>query len=239
YREVLKKAHLIRRWSAAPELPGALEFAHAVREKGILVSMAHTDALYEEAVKGFEHGYTLATHFYSAMSTVMRRDGFRYAGVVEAGYLIDGMDVEIIADGRHLPPPLLQLVYKIKGAGRTALITDAMRAAGMPEGKSILGNVQHGMEVIVEDGVAKLPDRSAFAGSVATADRLVRTMVQEAHIPLPEVIRMISSTPAAILGLSARKGSLEQGKDADIVLFDEDIRIQSTIIKGELVYAHG
>jgi len=239
YMEVLEKAHLIRRWSAAPELPGALEFARAVREKGILVSMAHTDALYEEAVKGFEHGYTLATHFYSAMSTVIRRDGFRCAGVVEAGYLIDEMDVEIIADGRHLPPPLLQLVYKIKGAGRTALITDAMRAAGMPEGKSILGNIQRGMEVIVEDGVAKLPDRTSFAGSVATADRLVRTMVQEAHIPLTEVVRMISATPAAILGLSASKGSLEQGKDADIVLFDEDIRIHSTIIKGELVYAHG
>jgi len=239
YTEVLKKAHLIRRWSAAPELPGALEFAHAVREKGILVSMAHTDALYEEAVKGFEHGYTLATHFYSAMSTVMRRDGFRYAGVVEAGYLIDEMDVEIIADGRHLPPPLLQLVYKIKGPGRTALITDAMRAAGMPEGKSVLGNIHRGMEVIVEDGVAKLPDRSAFAGSVATADRLVRVMVQEAHIPLLEVVRMISATPAAILGLSASKGSLEQGKDADMVIFDEDIQIHSTIIKGELVYAHG
>jgi N-acetylglucosamine-6-phosphate deacetylase len=239
YNEVLKRAHLIRRWSAAPELPGALEFARAVREKGILVSMAHTDALYEEAVRGFENGYTLATHFYSAMSTVMRRDGFRYAGVVEAGYLIDDMDVEIIADGKHLPPPLLQLVYKIKGAARTALITDAMRAAGMPEGKTILGNIQRGMEVIVEDGVAKLPDRTSFAGSVATADRLVRVMVQEAHIPLPETVRMITATPAAILGLSASKGSLEQGKDADIVIFDEDIRIHSTIIKGELVYAHG
>jgi N-acetylglucosamine-6-phosphate deacetylase len=95
------------------------------------------------------------------------------------------------------------------------------------------------MEVIVEDGVAKLPDRSAFAGSVATADGLVRVMVKEAKIPLLEVIRMISATPAAILGLSARKGSLERGKDADIVVFDEDIRIHSTIIKGELVYAHG
>jgi len=239
YMEILEKAHLIKRWSAAPELKGALEFARVVRERGILVSMAHTDALYDEAVKGFEHGYSLATHLYSAMSTVMRRNAYRYAGVVEAAYLIDEMDVEIIADGKHLPPPLLQLVYKIKGAARTALITDAMRAAGMPEGKSILGSVQHGMEVIVEDGVAKLPDRTSFAGSVATADRLVRVMVQEAHIPFLEVIRMITATPAAILGLSDSKGSLEQGKDADVVLFDEDIRIHSTIIKGELVYAHG
>jgi N-acetylglucosamine-6-phosphate deacetylase len=239
YNKVLEKAHLIKRWSAAPELPGALEFAHAVRAKGILVSMAHTDALFEEAVRGFEHGFTLATHFYSAMSTVIRRNCFRYAGAVEAGYLIDDMDVEIIADGRHLPPPLLQLVYKIKGPGRTALITDAMRAAGMPEGRSILGSTRHGMEVIVEDGVAKLPDRTAFAGSVATADRLVRTIVKEAHIPLLDAIRMISATPAAILGLSASKGSLEAGKDADIVIFDEDIRVHSTIIKGELIYEHG
>jgi N-acetylglucosamine-6-phosphate deacetylase len=239
YNKVLEKAHLIKRWSAAPELEGALEFAQAVREKGILVSMAHTDALFEEAVKGFEHGFTLATHFYSAMSTVIRRNCFRYAGVVEAGYLIDEMDVEIIADGRHLPPPLLQLVYKVKGAGRTALITDAMRAAGMPEGRSILGSVQHGMDVIVEDGVAKLPDRTAFAGSVATADRLVRTMVRDAHIPLFDTVRMITATPASILGLSASKGSLEEGKDADVVIFDEDIRIHATIINGGLVYKHG
>ena len=109
------------------------------------------------------------------MSGVTRKNAFRYAGVIETAFLLDEMDVEIIADGVHLPAPLLKLVYKIKGPSHIALITDAMRAAGMPEGESILGNRATGMKVIVEDGVAKLPDRSSFAGSVATADRLVRT----------------------------------------------------------------
>jgi N-acetylglucosamine-6-phosphate deacetylase len=156
--------------------------------------------------------------------------------VVEAAFLIDDMDVEIIADGIHLPPPLLQLVYKIKGAGRTALITDAMRAAGMPPGESVLGNIQHGLKVIVEDGVAKLPDRSAFAGSVATADQLVRTMIRQAGVSLPEAVRMITATPASILDILEKKGTLAPGKDADIVIFDDDIRIHSTIVKGKLVY---
>lgn len=236
YKEILERAYLIRRWSAAPELEGAMEFARYARGKGVLVSMAHTDAIYEEALEGFGNGYTLATHLYSAMSGVTRRNAYRYAGVIEATFLIDDMDVEIIADGVHLPAPLLQLVYKIKGAARTALITDAMRAAGMPEGESTLGNLHHGLKVVVEDGVAKLPDRSAFAGSVATADRLVRTMIREGGVPLPEAVRMITATPAAILGLSDSKGALAPGKDADIVIFDKEIRVQATIIKGQMVY---
>src|SRR4051812_35703851 len=146
------------------------------------------------------------------------------------------MDVEIIADGIHLPPPLLKLVYKIKGADKTALITDAMRAAGMPEGESILGNIHDGLRVIVEDGVAKLPDRSSFAGSVATADRLVRTMTQLAEVPLVEAIRMITSTPARIMGVSDKKGSLTPGKDADIVIFDSDITIERTLVQGKTIY---
>jgi len=238
YREILRRAHLVRRWSAAPELPGALEFARYAGERGVLVSWAHTDAIYEEIVEAWNNGYSLATHLYSAMTVVTRRNAYRYAGAVEAAFLIDDMDVEIIADGAHLPAPLLQLVYKIKGAARTALITDAMRAAGMPEGESVLGNVHHGLKVIVEDGVAKLPDRSAFAGSVATADRLVRTMVRAAGVPLVEAIRMITTTPAAILGLGGRKGALAPGYDADLVIFDEDIKVHATIVNGELLYEH-
>jgi N-acetylglucosamine-6-phosphate deacetylase len=236
YKKVLYHSHSIRRWSAAPELKGALEFGRYLKSLGVIAAIAHTDAIYEEVLEAFESGYTLATHFYSAMSGVSRRNAFRYAGAVEAGYLIDEMDVEIIADGIHLPPPLLKLVYKIKGASRTALITDAMRATGMPPGKSILGNINDGLEVIVEDGVAKLMDRSAFAGSVATADRLVRTMVKDADVPLLEVIQMITSTPARILGVGDRKGSILEGKDADIVIFDTDININITIIKGEVIY---
>jgi N-acetylglucosamine-6-phosphate deacetylase len=111
-----------------------------------------------------------------------------------------------------------------------------MRAAGMPPGKSVLGNIDTGLKVIVEDGVAKLPDRSSFAGSVATADRLVRTMLQLADVPLIDAIRMITSTPARIMGIGDKKGSLIAGKDADIVIFDRDINIEMTLIKGSIVY---
>ncbi len=236
YKEILSGSSSIKRWSAAPELKGALEFGRYLRSKGVLVALAHTDAIYEEAAIAFQNGYTLATHLYSAMSGVTRRNAYRYAGVVETAYLIDEMDVEIIADGIHLPAPLLKLVYKIKGADRTALITDAIRAAGMPEGESILGSLHNGLKVIVEDGVAKLPDRSSFAGSVATADRLIRSMISMADISLIDAVKMITETPARILKMSEKKGSLEEGKDADIVIFDNDIKIEMTIINGRIVY---
>ncbi len=236
YKDILSRFSCVKRWSAAPELKGAIEFGRYLLSKNVLAAVAHTDAIYEEVLEAFENGYTLATHLYSGMSGVTRRNAFRYAGVIESAYIIDEMDVEIIADGIHLPPPLLKLVYKIKGADRTALITDAMRAAGMPPGESILGSLHNGLKVIVEDDVAKLPDRSSFAGSVATADRLVRTMVSMADVPLIDAVKMITSTPARILEVSDKKGSLLAGKDADIVIFDPNINIQMTIIQGRIAY---
>ncbi len=236
YKEILEQFSFIKRWSAAPELKGALEFGEYVHSKGILVALAHTDAIYEEVLEAFEKGYTHATHFYSAMSGVMRRNAFRYAGVIESAYLIDEMTVEIIADGKHLPAPLLKLIYKIKGADKIALITDAMRGAGMPPGPSILGGMRNGLEVIIEDGVAKLPDRTSFAGSVATADMLVRNMVQLAEVPLRDAVIMMTSTPANILKIADKKGSLVKGKDADIVIFDDNIHIDMTIVQGKIIY---
>lgn len=236
YKEILSRTSVIKRWSAAPELKGALDFAQYLLSKGVLPALAHTDAIYEEVLEAFENGYTLATHLYSGMSGVTRRNAYRYAGVIESAFLIDGMDVEVIADGIHLPAPLLKLIYKIKGPDRIALITDAMRAAGMPPGESILGGIKNGLKVIVEDGVAKLPDRSAFAGSIATTDRLVRTMVKLAEVPLPEAVRMVTATPARIMGVADRKGALVPGKDADIVIFDEQINVKMTIVKGKIIY---
>lgn len=236
YKDILARSSDIKRWSAAPELEGAIEFGNFLRSKGILVAMGHTDAIYEEALLGFEAGFTLATHLYSGMSGVMRRTCFRYAGVIETAFLIDEMDVEIIGDGIHLPAPLLKLIYKIKGPDRIALITDSMRAAGMPPGESILGSIHNGLKVIVEDGVAKLPDRSSFAGSVATCDRLVRNMINLADVPMLEAVKMASLTPANILGLGRSKGSLIIGKDADIVIFDKNIQVQMTIVQGRIIY---
>jgi len=236
YKEIIAHGgNSIVRWSAAPELEGALQFGRYVKSNGILPSIAHTDGIAEDVAKAFQNGYSLATHFYSAMSGVMRRNGFRYAGVVEGVYLIDEMDVEIIADGIHLPAPLLQLVCKIKGIDRVALITDAMRAAGMPEGESILGSKKNGIKVIVEDGVAKLPDRSAFAGSVATTDKLVRNMIKMAGCSMVDAVKMITIVPARIMNIDQQKGSIAIGKDADIVIFNEDINVEMTIVRGKVV----
>jgi len=237
YEYILSKSDSIKRWSAAPELKGAISFARYLKSKDVLVSLAHTDAIYEEVLEAFKNGYTLATHMYSGMSGVTRRNAFRFAGVIESVFLIDEMDVEVIADGVHLPAPLLKLIFKIKGPGRIALITDAMRAAGMPPGESVIGNLNTGIKVIVEDGVAKLPDRSSFAGSVATADRLVRTMIDLGGVSLADAIQMITKTPAEIMHIADRKGSLSAGKDADIVIFDENIAIHTTMVKGKVIYA--
>lgn len=236
YEAILAASADIVRWSVAPELDGAVEMGRELRRRGILASIAHTDAVYEEVVRAYEAGYTHITHLYSAMSSVTRRNALRYAGVVEAAYLIDGMTVEIIADGVHLPAPLLQFVYKFKGPDKTALCTDAMRGAGMPDGESILGSLANGQRVIVEDGVAKLPDRTAFAGSVATADRLVRTMIDMAGVPLAEAVRMMTLTPARILGVDDRKGALAEGRDADLVIFDQSIHVKTTISEGHVIY---
>ena len=235
YEEILNYSSSIMRWSAAPELEGAIQFGQRLRQQGILAAIAHTDAYYDDVLTAYENGYSLVTHLYSAMSGVTRKNAFRYAGVIESSYLLD-LDVEIIGDGIHLPAPLLKLVYKIKGPDRTALITDAMRGAGMPEGESILGSLKNGLPVIIEDGVAKLPDRTSFAGSVATFDRLVRNMITMADVPLLDAVRMASMTPARIMGVHNRKGSLARGKDADIVIFDENINVGMTMVEGRIVY---
>ena len=235
YNAILASNDDICRMSLAPELNGALELGRVLKSKGILPSLAHTDATFEETVEAFNNGYTHVTHLYSCMSTVTRRNAFRIAGSIEAAYFLDGMTVEIIADGVHLPKSLLQYIYKFKGADKIALVTDSMRGAGMPEGESVLGAKTTGMKVIIEDGVAKLPDRTAFAGSVATADRCVRTMVQLAEVPLVDSVRMMTLTPARIMGVDDRKGSLEQGKDADILIFSDNVDIRRVFIGGNQI----
>ncbi|WP_313132310.1 N-acetylglucosamine-6-phosphate deacetylase [Anaerocolumna sp.] len=234
YTQIIDYSNDIVRWTIAPELPGALEMGRELSKKGIICSIGHSNAIYEDVVRAYENGFNLLTHFYSGMSMVKRINSFRYAGVVESGYLIDDMFVEVIADGMHLPESLLKLIYKVKGPDKICLVTDSMRAAGCPEGEYVLGNQLTGQKVIVEDGVAKLPDRRAFAGSVATADRLVRTMVNVAQVPLTEAVKMITLSPARVMRIEQAKGSITPGKDADLIVFDENIRVQFTMIQGEI-----
>jgi len=223
----------IRRWTIAPELPGALGFADTLAKRGILPSVGHTSAGYAEIAEAFRHGFTHFTHLYSAMSTITRKGGFRIAGAVESAYILEEATVEIIADGCHLPPELLRLAWRAKGADRVCLTGDAMRAAGTDVCKSILGSLDGGLPVVIEDGVAKLPGRSAFAGSVAMADRLLRTALG-AGIPLYEAVRMMSLTPARVMGLDSEIGSIETGKKADLVWFDEEISMKGVMKGGHL-----
>ena len=235
YNRVLSATDRIRRWSFAVELPGSGAFLRVLREHGILASAAHTDADCQCIMDAYDSGVRLLTHFYSGMTGVHRRNAYRIAGAVEAGYLIDDMYVEIIADGSHLPKELLQLILKIKGPDRICLVTDSMRAAGMEDGEYYLGKNGEGVLCIKEDGVAKLPDRSAFAGSVATADMLVRNMIRLAGSSIPDAVRMMTLTPARLLGIDSRKGSVAEGKDADLVIFDDDINIKKVMVRGTLI----
>lgn len=235
YLQILDATDHILRWSAAPELDGALEFGEELKKRGIIAAIGHTDADYDEVAAAVKAGFSHVTHLYSCTSTVHRKNAYRYAGVLESAYLMDDLTVEIIADGIHLPSPLLQFVYRFKGPDKTALVTDSMRGAGMPDGPSILGSRDTGMEVIIEDGVAKLLDRTAFAGSVATTDRLVRNMIHMAGATLTDAVKMATATPARIMGFDDR-GVLTPGKRADLVLFDDTITISHTIVGGKTVY---
>ena len=235
YMEALSCTDRIIRWSFAVELPGADEFLKALREHHIISSLAHSDADCSQVMSAYENGISALTHFYSCMTGVVRKNAYRVAGAIEAGYLLDDLYVEAIADGCHLPDHLLSLIYKIKGADRICLVTDSMRAAGLPDGEYLLGSLDGGQKCIVEDGVAKLPDRSAFAGSVATMDRLVRTFRKLTEAPLYEVVKMASLTPAKLLGIADRKGSIAIGKDADLLVFDENIQIETIMVRGILI----
>lgn len=239
YEQILKHKQFIKRWSFAPELPGAIEFCITLRKEGVIPSIAHSDAVYEQVIQAFECGQKLATHLYSGMSTIKRVQAYRYLGVIESALAIKEMDVELIADGKHLPSELIKMVYDIKGSEHIALVTDSIRASGTDVKESIIGGRTDGLRVLIEDEVAKLPDRSAFAGSVATTDRLLRVAYKEANIPLIDAVQMLTSTPARILGVENQKGILAQGKDADIVLFDEDVNVSMVILGGRIVSRSG
>jgi N-acetylglucosamine-6-phosphate deacetylase len=218
----------IARWTYAPEYDTDAEFCRYLTEMGIVVSAGHTDAKYPDMKKAYDEGCMLITHLYSCTSTITRDHGFRSLGVIESAYLLDDMFVEIIADGKHLPLELIQMIVKIKGPERVALITDSLEIAGT----DITEGTMSGTDFIVEDGVCKLSDRSAFAGSVATADRLIKTMLL-AGFDIPTAVKMLTETPANILGLN--KGTLDRGRDADVVVFDSDISVSDIFVLGKKV----
>ena len=224
YIPIVEKSPCLARWDAAPELPGAIQFGKYCAAKGVLPTIAHTCAEYEDVLAAYNAGFTHVTHFYNAMPGFHNKREYKYEGTVESVYLIDDMTVECVADGT-----ILRMVYKIKGVERMALITDALACAASDSDKAF------DPRVIIEDGVCKLSDRSALAGSIATTDRLIRTMVQQADVPLEDAIRMASETPAKIMNVYDRKGSLAKDKDADILILDNDLNIRCVWQMGKII----
>lgn len=229
YKALVESTKCIKRWDISPELPGAHDFARYMTSKGILTAITHTEAEYQEIKDAFAAGFTHAAHFYNAMPGFHKRREYKYEGTVESVYLMDDMSVEIIADGVHLPATILKLVYKVKGVEKTCLVTDSLKFAGYT------GETINDPNYVIENGVCKWADRQTLAGSIATADVLVQTMVKKASIPLEDAVRMASETPARLTGIADSKGTLEKGKDADIVILDNDINVRCVFTKGKEV----
>ena len=237
YKELFDLSDDIVRMTVAPELEGSDELGLFMREHNVVPSIGHTDAVFTDIERAHTNGgYSIMTHLYSCMPLTHRKNAWRIAGAVEAGIYLDTMYVELIADGCHLPAEILKMVYKFKPEDMIILVTDSMRAAGMGEGVFRFGSRANGYDIVVEDGVAKLMDRSAFAGSVATPDRLVRTMVNMAGVPVEKAVRMITLNPAEAMGISDKFGILEEGRAADITVFDEDINVKCTLVDGFFVH---
>jgi N-acetylglucosamine-6-phosphate deacetylase len=218
----------------APELPGALDLVEALNAAGIVPAAGHTNAHDSHLRAAMQVGLRHVTHLWSAMSLVVREGPWRKPGVLEAALTFDGLTAEIIADNRHLPPTLMRLAFKCLGPDRLCAVSDASSGAGLPEG----ARYQMGrMEYEVHDGVGMLLDRSAFAGSTTLLNRMVPVLRDVAGIPLAEAVRMVTLTPARIIGVHDRKGSIAPGKDADLAVFDDDFTTWRVMIDGRWLNA--
>jgi len=225
----------IRMVGAAPEIPGGMELGKEISKRGIVASVAHSNATYEIVDKALDYGYSDITHIYSACSSVIKVNLFRVAGVVEAGLSLDGYTTQFIADLRHLPVGLIKLIYKAKGPDRAYAITDGLEfsASDMKEGEIYIQ--ENDLAVVYEDGVMKLADRSSLAGSVATCADLVRNMYKKCDISLVDSVKMASTTPARVVGFGHRKGLIKANYDADLVIFDDDVNIKAVVTNGNII----
>ncbi len=213
--------------TVAPEMPGAFDLIKHAVDMGIRISLGHSSATYDQVLNAVEAGATHVTHAYNAMSGLHHR----HPGMVGAMLSCQRLTADIILDGFHVHPAAAKILMRCKGKEGLALITDATRAAGMPEGDYELG----GQKVIYRHGAVRLPD-GGLAGSALTLDAAVKYAVLELGCSLEEAIVMASSNPARIIGVDDKKGSIEVGKDADLVLLDESFNVRATIVNGNVVH---
>jgi N-acetylglucosamine-6-phosphate deacetylase len=233
--DILLEHHdVMRIMTYAPELPGALELTARLARLGIVPAAGHSSAKDEDVLAAMEVGLRHIIHVWSGQSSTVREGPWRKPGLLEATLVFDGLTVEMIADNKHLPPTLMKLAYKCIGADRLCIVSDATSGAGMPEGARFrMGE----MEYEVHDGVGMMFDRTAFAGSTTLVNQMVPILTDAVGIPLVEAVRMATLTPARVIGLDDRKGSLEAGKDADLAVFEDDFTAWRTMIGGQWVYA--
>lgn len=219
--------HAVRIVTLAPEIDGSKPLIKKLQELGVVASIGHSNATYTQAVDAIKQGIRHATHMFNRMS------GFdpREPGVVGAVLTHDELTAELICDKIHVHPATMRLLTRVKGSKKVVLVTDAIRAAGMPDGEYALGKQQ----VIVKDGIPKTKS-SDLAGSTLTMDRAVRNMVKSVRLPLRTAIKMATINPAVAINVDKNKGSLEPGKDADIMIIDDDVNVYVTIVKGKVVY---
>ena len=230
-KAIRRNSDAIARISCAPEIANVLEMAETLAPFGIQFSLGHTAATYEQAELAVRAGFTSVTHLYSATSGFQKIDQKVHIGVTQAGYGIDELYVELIADGCHVPKELLRLVYRLKGADKICLVTDAMRAAGTNVTESFLGEICTENRVIIDDGVAKLPDKSSFAGSIATMDKAFRFAVCDVGLPIEDVSKMMSLNQAKLMKIDRKKGSIAKGKDADFVVLDDGFNVAGVYVR--------
>ena len=233
-RQLLEHADVLKRVTIAPELPEALEAIEAFRARGISVSGGHSDAWDEDARAAFDRGMRSVTHTFNCMSSARPRGIYRVAGLLEFALSESDISCELIADGHHVSPTLMKMLYRAKGPRGICLITDATAGAGLPEGSRFALFCKN---CIVENGVFILADRSALAGSAARMIDLIRMMVREVDVPLNQAIAMATENPAHAIGLET-KGRFIVGADADLVVLSPQLDVMQTFGGGELVWSH-
>lgn len=237
YDWILENRDIVREVTLAPELPGMPAMIEALAKAGIVVSGGHDDAEPEDIETAAEKGMTHCTHIYCAMSTIHKTGLERRCGLCEYAMTHDTITAEMIADNHHIPPTLAKMIYKCKGADKLCVVSDAISAAGLPDGEWFtLGGEENPTKAFIGNGVAIMEDKTHYAGSVQALDQMVRNLVKDANIPLVDAVRMASLTPAKIVGLAEECGSIQVGKRADLCVMDRNLQVKKTIVEGKLVY---